>query len=134
LCPCQPAGFRATDDRLCAGKWLIESKSLKLFLASFRNHGTFRGLHADDRSAPDGAGQTALAAHCGLLVSAWRIPIDVFWQTGKPRPACGYPNKVCRRIEGVVDRSLKGGQFQLPQRRSVVILAPLSSDSHTASN
>ena len=41
--------------------WLVESKSLKLFLASFRNHGAFHG------GRPAG-----LAAHRRLLVSPRR--------------------------------------------------------------
>jgi 7-cyano-7-deazaguanine reductase len=52
--------------------WLVESKSLKLYLSSFRNHGAF---HEDctvgigKRLAGAGA---ALAAHRRLLVSARR--------------------------------------------------------------
>ena len=55
------------------GKWLVESKSLKLYLASFRNVG---GFHEDctrhDRQAARGAAQAEMAAHRRLLVSARR--------------------------------------------------------------
>ena len=56
-------------------KWIVESKSLKLYLASFRNHGAF---HEDCtvRIGKDlaGAAEAALAAHRRLLVSARRHP------------------------------------------------------------
>jgi 7-cyano-7-deazaguanine reductase len=65
------------------GRWLVESKSLKLFLTSFRNHGAF---HED---CTVGIGKKLV----GLLEPRWfriggywyprgGIPIDVFWQTG----------------------------------------------------
>jgi 7-cyano-7-deazaguanine reductase len=65
------------------GKWLVESKSLKLYLTSFRNHGAF---HED---CTVGIGKTLVK----LLQPRWfriggywyprgGIPIDIFWQTG----------------------------------------------------
>ena len=55
------------------GRWLVESKSLKLYLASFRNHGAF---HEDCTLAIAGRLvdflRAALAAHRRLLVSAGR--------------------------------------------------------------
>ena len=65
------------------GDWLVESKSLKLYLTSFRNHGAF---HED---CTVGIGLKL----AGLLKPRWfriggywyprgGIPIDVFWQTG----------------------------------------------------
>ena len=57
------------------GRWLLESKSLKLYLASFRNHGAF---HEDctvgDRQAARRPAQAEMAAHRRLLVSARRHP------------------------------------------------------------
>ena len=54
-------------------RWLVESKSLKLYLGSFRNHGAF---HEDCtvRIGKDLAAllEAALAAHRRLLVSARR--------------------------------------------------------------
>ncbi len=66
------------------GRWLLESKSLKLYLASFRNEAAF---HED---CTVGIGKRI----AGLLKPKWLriagywyprggIPIDVFWQSGK---------------------------------------------------
>ena len=66
------------------GDWLVESKSLKLYLSSFRNHGAF---HEDCtvRIAKDLA---ALLEPKWLRIGGYwyprgGIPIDVFWQTGE---------------------------------------------------
>lgn len=68
------------------GAWLIESKSLKLFLQSFRNHGAF---HED---CTVGVAQRIVATAepkwlriAGFWAPRGGIPIDVFWQTG-PAP------------------------------------------------
>ena len=65
-------------------KSLLESKSLKLFLGSFRNHAAF---HEDCTLA---IGKRILAAIkpkflriAGYWYPRGGIPIDVFWQTGK---------------------------------------------------
>ncbi len=66
------------------GKWLVESKSLKLYLTAFRNHGAF---HED---CTVGIGKTLVK----LLKPTWfriggywyprgGIPIDVFYQSGE---------------------------------------------------
>ena len=66
------------------GDWLVESKSLKLYLTSFRNHGAF---HED---CTVGIGKRLVE----LLKPRWfriggywyprgGIPIDVFYQTGE---------------------------------------------------
>ena len=67
-------------------EWLIESKSLKLFLGSFRNHGAFH----EDCTIGIGKRIVATAAPRWLRIGAYwyprgGIPIDVFWQTG-PAP------------------------------------------------
>ena len=75
-------------------QWLVESKSLKLYLASFRNHGAF---HEDCtvRVAKD---------LVGLLEPRWLriggywyprggMPIDVFWQTGAPPEGLWLPDQ-----------------------------------------
>lgn len=65
------------------GKWLLESKSLKLYLGSFRDHGAF---HED---CTVGIGKRIV----GEIEPKWLriggywyprggIPIDVFWQWG----------------------------------------------------
>ncbi|KFE34602.1 preQ(1) synthase [Thioclava atlantica] len=67
--------------------WLVESKSLKLFLGSFRNHGAFH----EDCSVMIGQRLRDLLEPEWLRIGAYwyprgGIPIDVFWQTG-PQPA-----------------------------------------------
>jgi 7-cyano-7-deazaguanine reductase len=66
--------------------WLVESKSLKLFLGSFRNHGAFH----EDCSVMIGQRLRDLLDPEWLRIGAYwyprgGIPIDVFWQTG-PQP------------------------------------------------
>jgi len=68
------------------GDWLVESKSLKLFLASFRNHGAFH----EDCTLAIGKRLVAEAKPRWLRIGGYwfprgGIPIDVFWQTG-PAP------------------------------------------------
>lgn len=67
------------------GKWLVESKSLKLFLGSFRNHGAF---HEDCTIEIADRLVTLLKPRWLRIGGYWYprggIPIDVFWQTGKP--------------------------------------------------
>ena len=76
LCPLtgQPDFAHLVLDYAPEGR-LVESKSLKLYLASFRNHGAFaRGLHARYRAAGGARDRTPLAAYRRLLVSARRHP------------------------------------------------------------
>ena len=65
------------------GAWLIESKSLKLFLGAFRNHGAF---HEDCTLAIAKRLVTAAAPKWLRIAGYWYprggIPIDVFYQTG----------------------------------------------------
>lgn len=76
------------------GEWLVESKSLKLYLGAFRNHGAF---HED---CTVGIGKTLVE----LLQPTWfriggywyprgGIPIDVFWQTGEPPRGVWIPDQ-----------------------------------------
>jgi 7-cyano-7-deazaguanine reductase len=63
--------------------WLVESKSLKLYLASFRNHGAF---HEDCTVAIGKRLASLLEPHYLRIGGYWYprggMPIDVFWQTG----------------------------------------------------
>ncbi|MFG1422578.1 preQ(1) synthase [Roseixanthobacter liquoris] len=64
-------------------QFLVESKSLKLYLASFRNHGAFH----EDCTIAIGKRLVALLAPRFLRIAGYwyprgGIPIDVFWQTG----------------------------------------------------
>ncbi len=87
LCPVtgQPDFARLVIDYAPAD-WLIESKSLKLYLASFRNHGAFH----EDCTVAIGRRIVETAAPRWLRIGGYwfprgGIPIDVFWQTG-PAP------------------------------------------------
>jgi len=65
------------------GEWLIESKSFKLYLTSFRNHGAFH----EDCTVAVGKKIVAAAEPRWLRIAGFwyprgGIPIDVFWQTG----------------------------------------------------
>ena len=65
------------------GPWLIESKSLKLYLTSFRNHGAFH----EDCTVAIGRRVSELLAPRWLRIGGYfnprgGMPIDVFWQTG----------------------------------------------------
>jgi 7-cyano-7-deazaguanine reductase len=66
--------------------WLIESKSLKLYLGAFRNHG---GFHEDTTIAIAKRIVETAAPRWLRIGGYWYprggIPIDVFWQTG-PAP------------------------------------------------
>lgn len=68
------------------GDWLLESKSLKLFLGSFRNHGAF---HEDCTVAIARRIAEFITPQWLRIGGYWYprggIPIDVFFQTG-PRP------------------------------------------------
>ena len=65
-------------------KLLVESKSLKLFLHSFRNHGAFH----EDCTVAIGKRIAAEIKPKWLRIGGYwyprgGIPIDVFWQTGR---------------------------------------------------
>jgi 7-cyano-7-deazaguanine reductase len=65
-------------------RWLVESKSLKFYLASFRNHGAF---HEDCTVAIGKRLAQLLEPHYLRIGGYWYprggMPIDVFWHTGK---------------------------------------------------
>lgn len=64
-------------------KWILESKSLKMYLASFRNHGAF---HEDCTVAVGKRIVKEIEPRWLRIGGYWYprggIPIDVFWQTG----------------------------------------------------
>ena len=66
------------------GKALLESKSFKLFLASFRNEA---GFHEDTTLAIAKRVAAAVKPRYLRIAGFWYprggIPIDIFWQTGK---------------------------------------------------
>ena len=75
-------------------QWLVESKSLKLFLTSFRNHGAF---HEDCTMAIGRRLVGELAPRWLRIGGYWYprggIPIDVFWQTGAPPDGLWLPDQ-----------------------------------------
>ena len=74
--------------------WLVESKSLKLYLGSFRNHGSF---HEDCTVGIAKRLVTTLAPRWLRIGGYWfprgGMPIDVFWQTGAPPPSLWLPDQ-----------------------------------------
>ena len=85
LCPVtgQPDFAHIVIDYVPAG-WLVESKSLKLYLASFRNHGAF---HEDCTIAIGKRLAALLSPHYLRIGAYWYprggMPIDVFWHSGE---------------------------------------------------
>lgn len=84
LCPMtgQPDFAHLVIDYI-PGEWLVESKSLKLFLGSFRNHGAF---HEDCTVSIAKRLVDLLKPEWLRIGGYWYprggIPIDVFYQTG----------------------------------------------------
>jgi 7-cyano-7-deazaguanine reductase len=74
--------------------WIVESKSLKLFLSSFRSHGAFH----------EACTMLVASRLVALLDPLWLriggywyprggMPIDVFWQTGEPPAGAWIPEQ-----------------------------------------
>jgi 7-cyano-7-deazaguanine reductase len=85
LCPItgQPDFAHIVIDYVPA-QWLVESKSLKLFLHSHRNHGAFH----EDCTVGIGKRLVALLRPHYLRIGGYwyprgGMPIDVFWQSGE---------------------------------------------------
>jgi len=93
------------------GQWLLESKSLKLYVASFRNHGAFH----EDCTVAIGKRISAEIKPKWLRIGGYwyprgGIPIDVFWQTGKLPKGMWIPD------QGVAPYRGRGGSR--PEQRS----------------
>jgi 7-cyano-7-deazaguanine reductase len=95
LCPItgQPDFAHLVIDYVPAD-WLVESKSLKLFLTSFRNHGAFHeactvgiGKRLVDELSP------VWLRIGGYWYPRGGIPIDVFFQTGEPPKGVWIPSQ-----------------------------------------
>ena len=95
LCPVtgQPDFAHLVIDYIPAAL-IVESKSLKLFLSAFRDHGAF---HED---CTVGIGKRLVAAMKpkwlrigGYWYPRGGIPIDVFWQTGKAPAGLWLPDQ-----------------------------------------
>ena len=95
LCPVtgQPDFAHLVIDYVPA-EWLVESKSLKLYLQSFRNHGAFH----EDCTVRIGKDVAALLSPRWLRIGGYwfprgGMPIDVFWQTSAPPDGVWIPNQ-----------------------------------------
>ncbi len=95
LCPItgQPDFAHIVLDYIPAA-WIVESKSLKLYFASFRNHGAFHEACTLDIAQR----VIALLAPTWLRIGAYwyprgGMPIDVFWQTGTPPAGVWLPDQ-----------------------------------------
>jgi 7-cyano-7-deazaguanine reductase len=95
ICPMtgQPDFAHLVIDYAPRGK-LVESKSLKLFLTSFRNHGAFHeectvtiGQRIDEAIAP------RWLRIGGYWYPRGGMPIDVFWQTGAAPKGLWLPDQ-----------------------------------------
>ena len=76
------------------GDWLVESKSLKLYLTSFRNHGAFH----EDCTVGIAKRLVSLLEPKWLRMGGYwyprgGIPIDVFWQTSAPPQGLWVPDQ-----------------------------------------
>ena len=107
LCPItgQPDFAHLVIDYVPAD-WLLESKSLKLYVAVFRNHGAFH----EDCTVMIGKRIAAEIRPKWLRIGGYwyprgGIPIDVFWQTGRPPQGMWIPIKASLPIAGGADRS-----------------------------
>ena len=76
------------------GDWLVESKSLKLYLGSFRNHGAFH----EDCTVRIGKDLARVLQPKYLRIGGYwyprgGMPIDVFWQTGRAPEGLWLPDQ-----------------------------------------
>ena len=102
LCPMtgQPDFAHLVIDYI-PNKWLVESKSLKLYLTSFRNHGAFH----EDCTVSVGKKIVKTLDPIWLRIGGYwyprgGIPIDVFYQTSKAPVDVWIPDQGVARYRG----------------------------------
>src|SRR3569623_1892126 len=102
LCPVtgQPDFAHLVID-YAAAEWLVESKSLKLYLASFRNHGAFH----EDCTVAIGRRLFSLLKPKWLRIGGYwyprgGLPIAVFWQTGRLPKNVWMPDQIVAPYRG----------------------------------
>lgn len=83
------------------GEWLVESKSLKLYLSSFRNHGAFH----EDCTVAIGKKLIELLSPQFLRIGGYwyprgGMPIDVFWQQGQVPDGVWLPEQAVPPYRG----------------------------------
>jgi len=95
LCPLtgQPDFAHIVIDYI-ARETIVESKSLKIFLGAFRNHGAFH----EDCTMMIARRLVAALDPVWLRIGAYwyprgGMPIDVFWQTGAPPEGAWIPDQ-----------------------------------------
>ena len=95
LCPItgQPDFAHLVIDYIPA-RWIVESKSLKLYLSAFRNHGAFHESCTLDVARR----LVALLEPVWLRIGGYwyprgGIPIDIFYQTGAPPEGLWLPDQ-----------------------------------------
>lgn len=94
LCPVtgQPDFAHLVID-YCPAAHLVESKSLKLLLGAYRNHGAFHeDCTIDIAKRIIAAVQPKWLRICGYWYPRGGIPIDVFYQTGPPPKGVYLPD------------------------------------------
>ena len=82
-------------------KWLVESKSLKLYLGSFRNHGAFH----EDCTVSIALNLKNLLLPIWLRIGGYwyprgGIPIDIFYQTGEIPKGAWVPDQAVPGYRG----------------------------------
>ena len=82
-------------------KWIVESKSLKLFLHSFRNHG---GFHEDCTIMIAKRLMAAIEPTWLRIGGYWYprggMPIDIFFQSGEPPRGLWLPDQGVQPYKG----------------------------------
>jgi 7-cyano-7-deazaguanine reductase len=104
--------------------WLIESKALKFFLASFRNHS---GFH-EETTIAIGSRLAAVLEPVYLRVGGYwyprgGIPIDVFWSTGKLPKNIWLPDQGLASFADGGDAKARSSILNQSSARSVVCLS-----------
>ncbi len=102
LCPLtgQPDFAHLVIDYVPAAR-IVESKSLKLYLTSFRNHGAFH----EDCTVAIGEKIVQAAAPAWLRIGGYwyprgGMPIVVFWQSGEPPEGLWLPDQGVQPYRG----------------------------------
>jgi 7-cyano-7-deazaguanine reductase len=104
--------------------WLIESKALKFFLASFRNHS---GFH-EETTIAIGSRLAAVLEPVYLRVGGYwyprgGIPIDVFWSTGKLPKNIWLPDQGLASFADGGDAKARSSILNQSSARSVLCLS-----------
>ena len=89
-------------------KFIVESKSLKLYLTGYRNHGAF---HEDCTISIAKDLDNLLKPNWLRIAGIWYprggIPIDIFWQTKNIPKGCLVPELNLAHIEVVIKMKTK---------------------------